>query len=240
MSLIIPKWTNLIPYAAPVVGGIALVSVAAGYWYYFTPDYWRVGYEPDQPVDYSHQLHAGTLGIDCRYCHTHVEKSGVSNVPDTGTCMSCHTGVGEQAFLSANLWKAHKENPNLVTLRESYASEKPIEWRRIHKVPDYAHFNHAVHLKAGVSCYSCHGRIDQQEVVRQVHGMGMGFCLDCHRNPEKHLVAYDDEVMGGVSKITDLAAVEEQLKSLDQLEKGAEIAKTKQLQPPENCGACHY
>lgn len=240
MSLILPKWTNGIPYVLPLIGGAAGVAVVAGYLYYFTPDYWRVGYEPEQPVAFSHQLHAGTLGIDCRYCHTHVEKSGVSNVPDLATCMNCHTGVGEQAFLNANLWKAHKELPDLVKVRTAYAEQKPIEWRRIHKVPDYAHFNHAVHVKAGVSCYSCHGRIDQQLVVRHEHGMGMGWCLDCHRNPEKNLIAADDLASTESPRITDLAAVAEQIAAADQLEKGKQIAQTKQLQPPQNCGACHY
>lgn len=235
-----PKWMNALPTAVALMGGVGFMGVALGYWHYFTPDYWRVGYEPDQPVDYNHQLHAGKLGMDCRYCHTHVEEAKHSNVPDTSTCMNCHTGVGETAYLNNKLWTSHKENPNLVTLRQAYASGEPIEWRRIHKVPDYAHFNHAVHVKAGVSCYSCHGRIDQQEVVRQVHGMGMGFCLECHRNPEKNLVAHDDKSSTQDPKITDLAAVQALLAEPAQQGRGLEIAKTKQLQPPQNCGACHY
>lgn len=239
MSLILPKWTNAIPYAAPVIGGVVLVSVGVGYMYYFTPDYWRVGYAPEQPVNYSHQLHAGTLGIDCRYCHTHVEESYVSNVPDVATCMNCHTGVGEQAYLNANLWKVHKNSPDLVKVRAAYAEDEPIEWRKIHKVPDYAHFPHSVHVHAGISCYSCHGRIDQQAVVRHEKSLSMGFCLECHRNPEKYLLEHDD-LESGAPKITDLAAAQEQLASSDQLAKGLEIAKTRQLQPPQNCGACHY
>lgn len=240
MSLIFPKWWNQIPYAAPVVAGVIGLGVAVGYWYYFTPDYWRVGYEPIQPVDYSHQLHAGTLGMDCRYCHTNVEESYVANVPATDTCMNCHTGAGEQAYLNANLWKVHKDNPNLVKVRTAYADETPIEWRKIHKVPDYAHFPHSVHLKAGVSCYSCHGRIDQQAVVRHEHSLAMGWCLDCHRNPQKHLVAYDDKLLTEAPKLTDLAAVEQLLTSTDQLQRGAKIAADHQLQPPQTCGACHY
>lgn len=240
MANIFPKWMNALPTAAALFGGFGLVAVSFAYWHYFTPDYWRVGYEPDQPVDYNHQLHAGKLGMDCRYCHTHVEESPHSNIPDTSTCMNCHTGSGETAYLNSSLWAAHKINPNLVTVREAYASGEAIEWRRIHKVPDYAHFNHAVHVKAGISCYSCHGRIDQQEVVRQVHGMGMGFCLDCHRAPEKNLVQADDVLQNDVPKITDLAAIEALLKDGKQIERGIEIARSKQLEPPQNCGACHY
>ncbi|MDX2114426.1 MAG: cytochrome c3 family protein [Planctomycetota bacterium] len=240
MANIFPKWMNALPTAVAILGAGGLVSVAAGYWYFFTPDYWRVGYEPDQPVDYNHQLHAGKLGMDCRYCHTNVEESYHANVPDTSTCMNCHTGAGETAYLNSTLWTAHKANPNLVLLRESYAQGKPIEWRRVHKVPDYAHFPHSVHIKAGVSCYSCHGRVDQQEVVRQVHGQSMGFCLDCHRNPGKHLVAYDDQMLTQTPKITDLAAVQTLLDEPEQRRRGDEIARTKQLMPPQFCGACHY
>jgi len=231
---------NAIPTAAAVLGFGGVVALTAGVTYYFTPKYWRVGYEPIQPVDYSHQLHAGTLGIDCRYCHTHVEESGHSNVPDTATCMSCHTGVGEQAYLERSLWTAHQENPHLVKVRESYATGRPIRWKRVHKVPDYAHFNHAVHVNAGVSCYSCHGRIDQQEVVRQEHSLSMAWCLDCHRNPAPHLVAASDIGSSGLTRITDLEAVERLLKSRDQKERGARIEAEHMLQPPESCGMCHY
>lgn len=240
MANIFPKWTNALPTLTAVFGGLAFVGVCAGYMYYFTPDYWRAGYEPQQPVNYSHQIHVGKLGMDCRYCHTNVEDSKHANIPDTSTCMNCHTGVGEQAYLNTALWSAHKTNPNLTKLRDAYASGEPIEWRRVHKVPDYAHFYHSVHLKAGVSCYSCHGRIDQQAVVRQVHGMGMSFCLDCHRNPEKSLVSADDSVVSGSPRITDLGAIEALLTDPKQQERGLEIAKTKKLQPPQFCGACHY
>jgi len=235
-----PKWMNVLPTAAAIIGGLSVVGVSAGYLYYFTPDYWRTGYEPQQPVNYSHQIHVGKLGMDCRYCHTNVEVSPHSNIPDTATCMNCHTGVGELAYLSTNLWNAHKINPDLIKVRESYATGEAIEWRRVHKVPDYAHFNHAIHVKAGVSCYSCHGRIDQQEVVRQVHGMGMGFCIDCHRNPERALVQVDDRQSTEHPKITDLAAIQQLLNDPTQLERGNKLAQTKQLQPPQTCGACHF
>lgn len=240
MANIFPKWMNALPTAAAIFGGLGVVAVSAGYMYYFTPDYWRVGYEPQQPVNYNHQLHAGKLGIDCRYCHTHVEKSNHANVPDTATCMNCHTGVGETAYLNSALWAAHKTNPNLVKVRESFASGAPIEWRRVHKAPDYVQFPHSVHLHAGISCYSCHGRIDQQAVVRQVHGMGMSFCLDCHRAPENQLVSADDALLTGTPKITDLGAVQALLNEPGQAARGTEIARMKQLHPPQFCGACHY
>lgn len=240
MANIFPKWMNALPTAAAVFGGLGLVGVSVGYMYYFTPDYWRVGYEPRQPVDYSHQIHAGKLGIDCRYCHSNVEESPHANIPDTSTCLNCHTGEGEVGYLNTALWNAHKINPNLLKVRQAYASGEPIEWRRVHKVPDYAHFNHSIHLNAGISCFSCHGRIDQQPIVRHVHGMGMSFCLECHRNPENNLVRADDSLMSDLPRITDLAAIESLLADPRQKARGEEIARTKQMEPPQFCGACHY
>lgn len=239
MSSLFPSWANAVP--AAVLAGLSVVGigVVAGVWYYFTPEYWRVGYEPEQPVSFSHQIHAGTLGIDCRYCHSHVEQSDHANVPDTATCMNCHTGDGEEAFLKSSLWAKHKTNVNLVTVRESWATGEPIQWKRIHKLPDYAHFNHSVHLNAGVSCYSCHGRMDRLDVVRQEHSMSMAWCLECHRSPENNLVDVDG-LIGDPIRVTNLAAVEAQLKSKEQREMGRQLAELRRLDPPEDCGACHY
>lgn len=234
MSLIFPRWMNAIPTAAAIGGAAVLATVTGVVWYYFTPEYWRVGYEPVQPVAYSHQLHAGELGIDCRYCHTQVDRSRHANIPDTSTCMNCHTGVGDLAYLSTSIWEAHKIHPGLVMVRSAYASGKPIEWKRVYKVPDYAHFNHEAHIHAGVSCYSCHGRVDQQEIVRVVGSMSMSFCLECHRNPEGSLVDTSQV------RVTDLGAVETLLRSPDQVERGMRLAQERGIQPAEHCGACHY
>jgi hypothetical protein len=234
VSLIFPKWTNAIPTAAAIGGGGALLSVIGIVWYYFTPEFWRVGYEPQQPVNYSHQLHAGTLGIDCRYCHTQVEGSKVANLPDTATCMNCHTGVGEVAYLNNTLWEAHKISPNLIQVRAAAATGAPIEWKRVYKVPDYAHFNHEAHVNLGISCFSCHGRVDELAVVRVVGSMSMSFCLECHRNPENALVDTTQV------KVTDLGAVEQLLAGADQRERGLAIAKERGLEPPQHCAACHY
>lgn len=242
MSSLFPRWTNAIPTAAALAVSFGGVGVVVGGWYYLTPDYFEVGYSPTQPVNYSHHIHAGKLGIDCRYCHTHVTDSYTSNVPATGTCMNCHTGDESGAYLNAELWKSHKENPNLIKVRESYASGTPIEWRRVHKLPDYVQFPHAAHINAGVSCYSCHGRIDQQAVVRQEKGLGMGWCLDCHRAPEKNLVDVDGLLPGATASVkpTDLASVAALLADGGQHDRGAKLAELRQLEPPQHCGACHY
>lgn len=235
---VFPRWTNTVPTALVAALGLFGVFIVWATWYYATPDFWEVGYEPEQPVAFSHQLHAGQLAIDCRYCHTHVEESGHSNVPDTETCMNCHTGAGETAYLNATLWAVHRDNADLVRVRSAYASGEPIKWKRIHKVPDYAHFNHAIHVNAGVSCYSCHGRIDQLVVVRQVESLSMGWCLECHRNPEDYVVDVSDP---DIQRITNLAGVEKQLSNRTlQAEDGTRLVMEKKLQPPQHCGACHY
>ena len=132
---------------------LAGVAVA----YYWTPAYWRVGYQPVQPIEYSHKIHVGQLALDCRYCHTYADQSGHANVPTVQVCMNCH---GQQ-------WGNIKANSSkLAPLREAWDTGKPVPWVRIHKLADYAYFNHSVHIARGVACVSCHGRID--EMARSV------------------------------------------------------------------------
>lgn len=242
MSTVFPQWTNRIP--AMLAGGAAfgLLFVVWAGWYYLTPDFFEVGYAPEQPVLFSHQIHAGQLGMDCRYCHSEVEKSYHANVPATATCMNCHTvanqisGYLRQAVSADGTSpSAHWQSPHLRLVRASFDSGKPIEWRRIHKVPDYAHFPHAAHINAGVSCYSCHGRIDEMPVVHQVEGLGMGWCLDCHRNPEKHLIDTTEV------RITDLRTVEQILADRTYADtQGQRLKDHLAAYPPQHCGACHY
>jgi hypothetical protein len=128
-----------------------------------------------QPVPFSHALHSGQLGIDCRYCHVGVDKSAVSSVPAAQTCMNCHNQV-------------KTDSPLLQVVRDSYASGDPVPWVKIHQAPDYVYFNHSVHIARGVSCVECHGKINEMEVVGQAKSLSMGFCLDCHREPENLFV----------------------------------------------------
>ncbi len=134
-----------------------------------------VGYRPQQPVPFSHKLHVGELGIQCVYCHAGVERSAHAPIPTVSTCMGCHLVV-----------KA--ESPRLALVREAYETGKPLEWRRVHKLPDYVHFNHARHVRAGIDCASCHGPVERMGVVSQVAPLSMGWCLDCHRNPQKYII----------------------------------------------------
>ena len=133
-----------------------------------------VGYAPTQPVPYSHALHAGKLGIDCRYCHNTVEKTAFASLPATQTCMNCHT-------------KIRTDSEFLKPVRDSWATGEPIKWIKIHNLANYVYFNHSAHVSHGVGCVECHGRIDRMDIVFQAAPLSMGWCLDCHRAPESHL-----------------------------------------------------
>lgn len=137
MANIFPKWSNWVPVKIIIALAMIAPVVIAGYFYYMTPAYARVGYKPVQPVPFDHSLHADQLGMDCRYCHTYVDRSEHSNIPDTATCMNCHNQV-------------LPDSPALAPVRESYATGKPVEWIRIHKTPDFVFFNHSVHVNRTV------------------------------------------------------------------------------------------
>lgn len=231
--MLFPKWMNAFPTVSAIgaVGG--LTAVVGVFWYWATPAFFNVGYMPTQPGGgFNHQIHAGKLGMDCRYCHTKVEKSYEANIPNVATCYGCH--APNHLALYNN--ETHKAKTEFV--RTAYDKDESIEWRRVHKIPDYVHnFPHQAHLKAGVSCYSCHGQMTALPVVYQSQPLAMGWCLDCHRNPEKNIVPPD--------KVTQLQWVEEHLKSrAADGTTGATEAKalieSLKLKPPENCGACHY
>jgi len=133
-----------------------------------------VGYSPVQPILFSHQLHAGQMKIDCQYCHTGVEKSRYAMIPAVATCMNCHS-------------VARKDKPEIIKLTTYYKENKPLLWKRIHKVPDYAYFNHSVHVNKGIDCTACHGTVNQMDMVSQVSSFTMGSCLNCHRNAHTKL-----------------------------------------------------
>jgi hypothetical protein len=153
---------------------LALIGAVGFVWYFFSPEYTDVGYQPVQPVAYSHKVHAGDLGIDCRYCHTGVERQAHANVPPTRTCMNCHTMI-------------KTESEKLALVRNSFTAEVPMEWIRVHDLPDFAYFNHSAHINAGVGCISCHGNVTEMEEIRLVKPLSMSWCLDCHRNPDPNL-----------------------------------------------------
>lgn len=221
MSAIFPKWTNWLPVA--VVAALALIGgvVAAGVTYYGTPKYTRVGYQPVQPVPFSHATHAEQLGMDCRYCHNTVDQSWFSSIPAASTCMICHSVV-------------LKDDPRLALVRESAATGKPIPWVQVHLVPDYVYFNHAVHVARGFSCVECHGRVDQMDEVRHAKSFSMSFCLDCHRHPAAFVRP--------VEKVTDLGwqwSTNPVLASRMQRTNGAAFVRDWKIESLQSCSACH-
>jgi len=125
-----------------------------------------------QPVPFSHDHHTAALGIDCRYCHTSVEHSAFANVPATEVCMNCHKEI----------WK---DSPMLEPVRASFRTGEPIRWNRVHDLPDFVYFNHAIHVKKGVGCDTCHGPVNEMPLLRRGASLQMQWCLDCHRRPEK-------------------------------------------------------
>ncbi|MEM8873962.1 MAG: cytochrome c3 family protein [Planctomycetota bacterium] len=171
-----PRWANfLLPFIVLNAVGAA-VYVPTVVFSALNPTTLNVGYRPEQPVPYSHALHVGQLGMDCRYCHTTVDEAGFAAIPSTQTCMNCHTAV-------------ETESLKLAPVRESWETGQPIEWTKVHDLADYSYFNHSAHINKGIGCYSCHGRVDHmgEEGVYQAEPLNMGWCLDCHRQPEKFI-----------------------------------------------------
>ncbi len=134
----------------------------------------REGLVYPQPVPFSHDHHTAAMGIDCRYCHTTVEREAFAGIPSTETCMNCHKVI----------WK---DSPMLEPIRASYRDNEPIEWNRVHDLPDYVFFNHSVHISKGVSCVSCHGEVNKMPLIQRGASLQMAWCLDCHRDPVEHL-----------------------------------------------------
>ena len=236
MSVLFGRWMNTLPTVGAIGSVAGLCAVVGGFWYYATPKFFEVGYMPTQPGGgFNHQLHAGKLGMDCRYCHTKIETSPEANIPNVATCYGCHADGHVQ------LPDAQMEKTKFI--RDAYQADESIPWRRVHKLPDYVrNFPHNIHIRAGVSCYSCHGQMTALPVVYQSQPLSMGWCLQCHRQvpqaPEQSLVPRD--------KVTDLYWVEHHFKG-EAAEAPAvpgfdpkQVIQSLQLQPPTNCGACHY
>lgn len=206
---VFPRAANLVPLvAAGALAGAGAVATFA-LWYYASPKNLQVGYAPDQPIPYSHKVHVANLGIDCRYCHANVERSQEAMVPSTQTCMGCHALVKQ-------------DSPKLALLRDSWKSGKPVPWVRVHKLPDHVFFDHSAHVAVGVGCVNCHGRVDQMDVVRLDQPLGMGWCLECHRDHVPNLRPRSE-----ITNMTWRAGSD-----------GAELARA-DLQPPTHCSGCH-
>jgi hypothetical protein len=177
----------------------------------------EVNIPKEQIVPFSHKHHA-ELGMDCRYCHTSVEDHAFAGIPPTKTCMNCHGIVWNEA-------------PILEPVRESWASKEPMEWNRIHDLPEFTYFNHAVHVNAGIGCADCHGRVDEMPLAWKENDLYMSWCLECHRQPEK-FVRPRDQIFNMAYEKPD-----------NQLEFGEELLRVHNVNTSNNrlmdCYLCH-
>jgi len=175
MPQLFSRSSNILARAsiAAAVFGVAMTGWAA-YTVWWSPYMTRVDVPLDQPVPFSHKHHVAGLGIDCRYCHTGVEKSAFAGVPPTETCMTCHSQIWRDA-------------PMLEPVRASLRTEQPIQWNRVNDLPDFAFFNHSIHVNKGIGCVECHGPVDRMPITRRGESLYMKWCLDCHRAPEEHV-----------------------------------------------------
>jgi len=215
LAQLFPKWINNIQTYLAIGTAFLVIASVAFVWYYFSPWYTDVGYRPVQPVPYSHKLHADDLGIDCRYCHHSVENSPHANVPPTQTCMNCHKLI-------------LPESERLLLVRESWGIKLPLRWVRVHKIADYAYFDHSRHLHAGIGCADCHGNVAQMEVVTQKKPLSMSWCLDCHRDPDRYLRPREE--------LTNMSWQPPP----DQADYARRIKIEKEIKPPvTDCSGCH-
>lgn len=191
-----------------VLAGVAYAGAA----FIRSPYYTQALVHRDQPIPFSHKHHVYEVGIDCRYCHTSVEESGFAGIPPTETCMTCHSMVWTEA-------------PMLEPVRASFRDNKPIEWVRVHDLPDFVYFDHSIHVKKGIGCESCHGRVDQMPLTWREHSLHMEWCLECHRAPER-FVRPRSEVFSMTWKRPD---------SFDPHQLIGEY----KVAPPTNCTTCH-
>ncbi|MFT5207005.1 MAG: hypothetical protein ACI9CF_000750 [Candidatus Omnitrophota bacterium] len=215
MSQIFRKRTNLLAKISIVLGGATAAGILVlGSVLDQSPYYTRVGVPREQPIPFSHKHHVGGLGIDCRFCHTSVEDSSFAGIPPTATCMKCHSEV----------WK---DAPMLEPVRESMRSGKPIEWTRVHDVPDFVYFDHSIHIAKGVSCQTCHGRVDEMPLMKKENTLFMGWCIECHRNPEKFV--------GPKEHVFEMGWKADE----DQLTMGNKLVKDYNIKTSINCSTCH-
>ena len=193
-----------------LVGSLLLLAMLLARSSYVT----RANEYVEQPLQFSHLHHVTDDGIDCRYCHTSVETSPFAGIPPTKTCMNCHS----QLFAT---------EPILEPVRASFRDDKPLHWVRVHDLPDFVYFNHSIHVKKGVGCETCHGRVDKMSLMAQHANLEMRWCLDCHRHPEQYVRPR--------KYVTTMGYVPDG----DQVEIGNKLVQEYHIQKLETCWTCH-
>jgi hypothetical protein len=193
-----------------LVGGLVLLAIVVARSGYVT----RQEIFVEQPLQFSHMHHVTDDGIDCRYCHTSVETSSFAGIPPTKTCMNCHSVLFANAAF-------------LEPVRASFRDNKPLHWVRVHDLPDFVYFNHSIHIKKGVGCETCHGRIDQMPLTYQENSLLMEWCINCHKNPQDYVRPRSEVTTMGYRPVKA------------QSELGPELVKEYGINPPLNCSTCH-
>ena len=193
-----------------IVGGLLWLFGAIERSPYIT----QAGVVREQPVPFSHRHHVAQLGIDCRYCHTSVEESTFAGIPSTQTCMTCHSQI-------------HATSPMLEPVRESWRTGESLQWVRVHDLPDFAYFNHSIHVKKGIGCETCHGPVGEMALMWREATLQMEWCLSCHRHPER-FVRPREEVFTLNWR-----------PPADQPEFAGQLVKQYQVESLTNCSICH-
>ncbi|MBI2434918.1 MAG: cytochrome c3 family protein [Candidatus Hydrogenedentes bacterium] len=217
MAQVFSRTSNVLAKASIVFGVLGVAAISAiGYALYTSPAVNQVKIARMQPIPFSHQRHVGGNGIDCRYCHSSVESSNFAGIPPTETCMTCHS----QVLIDA---------PMLQPVHQSWKTNKPMEWARIYDLPDFVYFDHSIHVAKGVGCTTCHGAIDEQPLTFKANTLFMGWCLQCHKAPEKFVRPKD--------KVFDVAWQA----PADQIEQGRKLVEEYGIKVDEltNCSICH-
>jgi hypothetical protein len=193
-----------------LVASLILLAIVLGRSSYVT----RAHEFIEQPIQFSHLHHVTDDGIDCRYCHTSVETSPFAGIPPTKTCMNCHS----QLFTTA---------PILEPVRASFREDRPLHWVRVHDLPDFVYFNHSVHVKKGIGCESCHGRVDEMPLMEQQNSLQMEWCLNCHRNPAQFVRPRDQVTTMGYRPSEPQSVI------------GPRLVQEYGIQSLTSCSTCH-
>jgi hypothetical protein len=218
MAQIFSRRANV--HSRVIIAGLAVLVCGAGWAtsaIFWSPYTTYVNVPLEQPVPFSHKHHVGDDGIDCRYCHTSVEKSSFAGIPSTQVCMTCHS----------QLWT---EAPLLEPVRRSLTTNKPLQWNRVNDLPDFAYFNHSIHVAKGVGCATCHGQLDQMPLTWRTQTLYMKWCLECHRAPQNFVRP--------ASEIYNLHWQPPR----DQEKQGARLVRQYQIDTTgrlTNCSVCH-
>ncbi|MFZ0411774.1 MAG: cytochrome c3 family protein [Candidatus Acidiferrales bacterium] len=215
MAQLFHRSSNVIAKAS-ILAAVVLLGLLsyALYAIELSPYYTTVGMAPEQPVPFSHRHHVGELGLDCRFCHTSVENSSFAGLPPTQTCMTCHSQIWTNAQM-------------LEPVRNSYRTDKSLEWIRVNALPDFVYFDHSIHVSKGIGCTTCHGPIAQMPLTYRENSLYMEWCLNCHRQPEKYVRPRSEVFNANYQP------------PANQIEMGKKLVAEYKIHSLQNCSTCH-